>query len=101
GTRRPMGALDGRIIATGNIDMNRNDRLLTPPPALEPAQSIQVWMELVDLGEQLVQSSFRAEFGPEGWLKPYQKWSENLNRKKDQRLESMLHRLAVAEAKHG
>jgi hypothetical protein len=74
-----------------------NDRLLSPPPACSAAAGIEMWIDLVGLGDELVETSFRRQYGPDDWIEPYRKMAEKLNKEKDQRLENLLHRLTIAE----
>jgi hypothetical protein len=60
-----------------------------------------MWMELVGLGDEMVQASFQREYGPDNWIEQYRIWEERQNEEKDRRMLSMLQRLAMAETRIG
>jgi len=76
------------------------DQLL-PPPKLSPEESVKAWIELLDLGEELVQAGIRQKFGPELAISKYREWAKGQEAEQDQHIEQLVKRLARADRRHG
>jgi hypothetical protein len=83
---------------------------LIPPPELAPPvpedstpeQRVELWLGLLELGEQLLLAGLRHQLGPAGdVMAAYRQWREQQMHEHDRTLQRMVARLSHAEVVDG
>lgn len=76
-----------------------SDRLLPPPP-VPRERAGEVWLEMIDAGEEMIRSSFERRFGPEQAELHYRAWCREQISDQDRRLYHLLAELSRREEEH-
>ena len=76
------------------------DNRLLPPPPVPPERAVQVWMEMIDLGEYLLREGFAARYGRENVEEHYRAWCREQVEDQDRRLIHLLTELGRREKEY-